>query len=277
LERQGNPYPSLEETSERYGIGAKLKEVEEYWERGVQTSEIPRDVLDKYVRQDVDITYQVYLAQQKLIKPSQRTLFRLAMLDLLCLEELEWNGMRYDKIGIEKKSKEIESEIAKLQSELNLYHSIPNFNWASSDHLSALLFGGTITEKVKVPCGHYKSGAKSGEVKYKTEVVEHHLPRRYTPKRTTPGGKYSTDESSLVELDGSDLVKGILRIKELEKLNTTYFRGLLEKTEKFNFEPEYLHSSFNQSVTKTGRLSSTKPNLQNKPEALDEFIITRFS
>jgi DNA polymerase I-like protein with 3'-5' exonuclease and polymerase domains len=276
LERQSKPYPSLDGTAAKYGLGAKLDKIREYWERGVQTSEIPRDELAEYVLQDVELTHQIYLKQQQQIKPQQAALFRLAMLDLLCLEEIEWNGLKYDRSGIEKEQKQIETEISDIQSKLNLYHSVPNFNWSSSDHLSALLFGGTIKEEVRVPDGHYKSGKRAGEVKYKKEIREHHLPRLFKPNKKTEGGKLSTDEDSLMQLGDSDIVKGILRIKELQKLNSTYFGGFLEKAESLYFEPNYIHANFNQVVTRTGRLSSTKPNLQNTPEQLDAHFISRF-
>lgn len=276
MELQQNPYPSLEDTARKYGIPGKFTEVAEYWEKGVQTDEIPPEILDKYVLQDVDVTYQIFLEQQKQIQAHQRPLFNLAMQDLLCLEEIEWNGVRYDRSGIELKSKQIETEISEIQSKLNLYHSVPNFNWNSSHHLGALLFGGTILEEIKVPDGYYKSGKKKGEVKYRKEIVEHHLPKMFHSSRKTETGKLSTDEDALLTLGDSDLIKGILRIKELEKLNSTYFAGLLDKAEKANFEEGYLHGQFNQCVTRTGRLSSSKPNLQNAPEELHAYFISRF-
>lgn len=276
LDRQQNAYPSLEGTARKYGIQGKFTEVAEYWDKGVQTDEIPLEILDKYVKQDVDVTYQIFLEQQKLIQPHHRSLLRLAMLDLLCLEEMEWHGIKYDRSGIEEKSKQIETEISELQSRLNLFHSVPNFNWNSSDHLSALLFGGTILQEVKVPAGYYKTGKKAGEVKYKKELVEHHLPRLFKPVNKTETGKNSTDEDALLKLGDSELVKSILKIKELQKLNSTYFGGLLSTLDKFNFEPGWIHGNFNQCVTRTGRLSSSKPNLQNAPEDLDAFLVSRF-
>jgi DNA polymerase-1 len=276
LDRQSHSYPSLEGTAATYGIGAKLNKVAEYWAKGVQTSEIPRDELAEYVLQDVRLTHQIYLKQQQLIKPSQAALIRLAMLDLLCLEDIEWNGLKYDRSGIEEQSKQIDAEILNIQTQLNLHHSVPNFNWNSSDHLSSLLFGGTIVQEVKVPAGHYKTGAKAGEVKYKKEIVEHHLPRMFKPLKKTEGGKLSTDEDVLIQLGDSDLIKNILRIKALQKLNSTYFKGFLEKADKAFFEPDYIHANFNQVVTRTGRLSSSKPNLQNTPEELDAHFISRW-
>jgi len=276
LERQTHAYPSLEGVARLYGLGQKVDKIAEYWAKGVQTSEINRDELAEYVLQDVKLTHQIYLEQQKQIKPSQASLIRLAMLDLLVLEEIEWNGLKYDRSGIKDQVKQIETEISQIQSQLNLHHSVPNFNWNSPDHLASLLFGGSITQEVKVPAGHYKSGAKKGEVKYKKEIVEHHLPRMFKPIKKTEGGKQATDEDVLIQLGDSDLIKNIRRIKELQKLNSTYFKGFLEKAEKANFEPGYVHANFNQVVTRTGRLSSAKPNLQNTPEQLDAHFISRF-
>lgn len=276
LDRQQTSYPSLEGTAAIYGIGTKLNKVAEYWAQGIQTSEIPEDELAEYVLQDVELTHQIYLKQQQLIKPSQATLLRLAMLDLLCLEEIEWNGLKYDRSGIEEKSKQIEAEISDIQTKLNIYHSVPNFNWSSPAHLSSLLFGGTIVEEVRVPAGIYKTGVKAGQVKYKKDLVEHHLPRLFKPVRKTDTGKSSTDEDVLLQLGDSDLIKNILKIRELQKMNSTYFAGFIEKADKAHFEPGWIHANFNQVVTRTGRLSSSKPNLQNTPEELDEYFVSRF-
>lgn len=277
MDRQCWPYPSLEDVGRLYGVGGKVDEVKEFWDRGIQTSEIPRDILDKYVLQDVELTYQVYQKQQELIRPHQKTLFRLDMLDLLCLEEIEWNGIKYDRHGIQQKAEEIEAELLKIQSELDIRHSVPDFNWNSPNHLSALLFGGTIVQERRVPCGTYKSGKRAGEVKYKKELVEFHLPRLFKPIRKTETGKFATGEDILVQLGDSDLIQKILRIRELQKLCSNYLRGFLEKAQEYNFEPDFIHAQFNQVVTRTGRLSSSKPNLQNTPEELDEYLISRFS
>ena len=68
LDRQSRAYPSLEGTSQKYGLGGKLDRVAEYWAKGIQTSEIPRDELAEYVLQDVALTHQIYLKQQQQIK-----------------------------------------------------------------------------------------------------------------------------------------------------------------------------------------------------------------
>lgn len=80
-------------------------------------------------------------------------------------------------------------------------------------------------------------------------------------KKTKTG--YSTDAEVLEELsDRHEVIGEILQYRQLVKLKTTYAEGLLSV---INPETGKIHSSFNQTVTVTGRISSTEPNLQNIP------------
>lgn len=64
LSSQQNKYPSLNATAESYGLGSKLDVIsEEYWEKGIDTDEIPINILEDYLKQDLELTYQVYLKQ----------------------------------------------------------------------------------------------------------------------------------------------------------------------------------------------------------------------
>ena len=64
LENQRNPYPSLEGTAQKYGVGHKLDIVKtEYWDKGIDTDKIPFNILDEYLRQDISVTDLVYLKQ----------------------------------------------------------------------------------------------------------------------------------------------------------------------------------------------------------------------
>jgi len=68
LGRQQSRYPSLQEESAAHSLGNKLSVVEdEYWSKGINTHEIPREVLKAYALQDAELTYQLYLKQQELI------------------------------------------------------------------------------------------------------------------------------------------------------------------------------------------------------------------
>ena len=278
--RQSSAYPSLDDCASKYNLQSKLSVIEEeYWSKGINTHEIPRHILAEYAAQDAILTYQVYLKQQELIPAHMHRLLSLQMQDLLVLEEMEWNGLHFDEEQSLKKAKEAETEIAAIQERLGIHHTIPCFNWASNDHLSALLYGGQVKETIKVPNGVYKTGAKAGLPKFQNQVVTYTLPRKYKPIRGSENkkeGTWSVDESYLRRLDSSDLIDGILKIKELQKLTSTYYEGLPALRQKLNYEPNTLHTQFNQVVARTGRLSSSNPNLQNLSEAAQEVFTSRY-
>jgi DNA polymerase I-like protein with 3'-5' exonuclease and polymerase domains len=276
LNRQSTPWLSLDDCLETHGLPKKDTGVDEYWEKGILTSQIPREVLSQYAIKDAELTYQLYLKQRELVKPHQQRLFALSMQDLAVLEEIEWNGMRFDTDLAQKKEKEIEAEISSIQTKLSLYGTCPNFNWSSNEHLSALLFGGEIKDTIKVPNGYYKTGLKKGEIKFSNKEVTYKLPRLFKPLKKTEKGDYSVDEDTLLKLGQSDLLEGILRIKKLEKLKNTYYKGLVALCQKKNYKPGYIYSNFSQCNVATGRLSSNSPNLQNIPEEADDLFITRY-
>ncbi|HBM75705.1 MAG TPA: hypothetical protein DD429_09160, partial [Clostridiaceae bacterium] len=83
-------------------------------------------------------------------------------------------------------------------------------------------------------------------------------------KKTKTG--YSTDAEVLEKLsDKHEIVKKILEYRQIMKLKSTYVDGLLNIIKEDN----KIHSTFNQTVTSTGRISSTEPNLQNIPVRLE--------
>ena len=280
LGRQESPYPSLDGTAAYYNLGAKVSTIKDYWDKGINTHEIPRDELAEYAVQDAKLTLAIYHKQMDRIGPNQRTLFSLLMQDLLVLQEMEWNGLHFDKELALKTADEYDKEIAEIQSRVDLFHSVPSFNWGSSEHLSALLYGGTIVERKRVPVGVYKTGNKAGETRFKIELVEHHLPRRYTPIRNSGGAKegiWSVDEKYLSRLKGdSELISSILKIKELKKIVSTYLRGLPTKHEEMHQEPNYIHGQLVQCVAGTGRLASNSPNLQNMSKKIINIFTTRY-
>ena len=78
---------------------------------------------------------------------------------------------------------------------------------------------------------------------------------------------YSTDAEVLEELyDRHEMIPAIIEYRQLTKLKTTYAEGL---GKVINPETGKIHTTFNQTVTATGRISSTEPNLQNIPIRLD--------
>ena len=85
-----------------------------------------------------------------------------------------------------------------------------------------------------------------------------------TPQKKTPGGAYSTDAATLEKLRGEHpVVDELLEYREVEKLRSTYGEGLVAAV---GLEPDNrIRATFNQTVARTGRLSSDAPNLHNIP------------
>lgn len=274
LTGQAKPYPSLNEVAEHYGIEQKLDIVkEEYWKNGIDTPQIPKDILFDYLRQDLIVTQQVFFKQQEDIKNNIHLakLISLHNQDLLVLEEMEFNGINYDYEWSEVLGNELEEQIDKLSTRLYQYHNHPNFNPSSNEHLSALLYGGNIKYREQEPIGEFKTGARKGETKYKWKEKILTLPRIFTPlpkSELAKEGYYSTDEATLKQLSikskkAEDVMSLIQTRATLEKRLTTYYRGLNKLCDENNWKKGEIHGQLNQCVARTGRLSSSRPNLQN--------------
>ena len=147
------------------------------------------------------------------------------------LADMEYRGFKVDVEGLKLLSAELEGKINILTSEIHRLAG-EEFNINSTKQLGVILF-----DKLKLP----------------------------VLKKTKTG--YSTDAEVLEQLsEKHDIVERILEYRQLVKLKSTYVEGLLSV---INPNTGKIHSSFNQTVTVTGRISSTEPNLQNIPIKLE--------
>lgn len=282
LSNQTQRFPSLEETAQKYGFGGKEDIVKtQYWDKGIDTADIPWEILSSYAALDTKLTYQCYVEQLKRMTPKQIRLCQLQCQDLAILQEMEENGLPFDEQLCHLRAEELDDKISKIKAELSaVYPDIPiNFN--SNDHLSAFLYGGIVKEDGKEFVGFYKSGEKAGQPKYKNVIIEHQLPRLYTPLKGSEmakAGNFAVDEGTLRKLKGKRKVLDlVLELAKLEKLNGTYYRGLVKLRNEMHWEPNTLHGQFNQTTAATGRLSSSKPNLQNFASELQDIFISRYN
>ena len=119
-------YPSLEIMSVNYGFGHKIDNIKiNYWDKGIDTDKIPPDELEEYGIQDIELSYQVFLKQlEKFQGPEQDKflLYRVQCNDLLVLEEMEWNGIYYDKQGSLEAAEKLNNQIESIDNELTLQH-----------------------------------------------------------------------------------------------------------------------------------------------------------
>ena len=280
---QSNPYPSLNGTAEYYDLGTKLDEVKEnYWKNGIDTDKIPYDILDEYLKQDVELTYSVFIEQHDLTQGKER-LISLHNQDLLVLQDMEYNGLQYEYDKSLILGNELDEQISKLDRQLYEYHTFDNFNPNSNVHLSALLYGGTINYREQEECGVFKGGARKGEVKHKWVDKEKVMPKLFEPIDCTQlarEGQYQTNDDTLKRLKGSEESMKILSIlltrATLEKRRGTYYIGLPALVDTMGWTNNLIHGQLNQCVAKTGRLSSSKPNLQNFDGEIKSLFTTRY-
>lgn len=215
-------------------------------------------------------------------------LFRLHNQDLLVLEEMEWNGMLFDKDKALKKAESLQQDCDRL---LSSFHSlvgsdVPSIT--SGDDISAALYGGIIESSFRVPIGHYKTGTKKGEVRYKIQKLEHVFERLVDPLKNTETAKnkegkketWSVKEEVLRSLKAKGKAKEIINIileyRGLEKLRNTYLVGWSNMIDDNHWEGTYIHGNLNQCVAVTGRLSSSAPNLQNADKITKSFLVSRY-
>jgi DNA polymerase I-like protein with 3'-5' exonuclease and polymerase domains len=286
LDGQANPYPSLNGVAEHYGLESKLDIVsEQYWKNGIDTPDIPEEILTDYLKQDVKLTEQIFIKQMEELnnRPELKRLVSLHNQDLLVLQEMEFNGILYDYDKSKILGDELEEQIAKLDQRLFEYHGFDSFNPNSVDHLSAFLYGGTIKYKRQRPIGHYKSGARKGEVKLQWFDEEHGCERRVRPLKGTElakEGLYSTDEKTLRSLrpnkQGQEILDILLTRATLEKRKSTYYIGLCKLIDDNNWNKGEIHGQLNQCVARTGRLSSSRPNLQNFDGEIKSLFTSRY-
>lgn len=152
---------SLDELAERYGGDFKVDEVKTLWEAGVDTPDIERDLLMRYLcgdentLGDIGNTEKVFLAQVKKAKANgQLKSIQLNMDSMLYTIEAEYNGLYVDQELGHKLAVELAGEIERVEAELktHLPKDLPfEFNFASRKQLSALIYGGDVAYTIAAP------------------------------------------------------------------------------------------------------------------------------
>ena len=289
ISHQQMKYPSLNTVSAHWGLGQKVDIVEnEYWKLGIDTPDIPWDILQAYATKDVNLTYQVYLKQQEYLmdKPEMLKLIQLSCEDLLCLAEMEGNGLRYDTKESAVRAEKLEQQIKDIDEKLKNIIGNYKFNFNSNDHVSVLLYGGTIKFVSSTPYKYIcKSGKQQGQevIRLRHEKTYVDFPRLVEPierSELAKPGYWSTDESKLRQLNvkgrSKEVVQLLLKRSEIERLVSTYYRGFPKKILEMNWATDEIHSQLNQCVVVTGRLSSSNPNQQNLTPEVNELIKSKY-
>lgn len=184
-----------------------------------------------YAAEDADITLQLKKRfEQELKKEGLETLFYTIEMPLVrVLAEMEIGGVRIDTEALRRSSAILTEKLAGTEQEIYTLAGVP-FNISSARQVGEILF-----ERLKID----------------------------EKARKTKTGQYSTTEEVLEKLRyRHPIVDKILEYRGLRKLLSTYIDAL---PELINPSTGKIHTSFNQTITATGRLSSSNPNLQNIP------------
>jgi DNA polymerase-1 len=197
--------------------------------------DVPVEKVKEYAAEDTDITLQLKRKLEPELKDREAShlLYELEQPLVPVLADMEAEGVRINKPFLNEYSKELESEISQLEKRIIELAGVP-FNIASPKQLGEVLF-----DLLKLD-----------------------------PKaKKTKTGQYQTGEDVLLALSEHEIVRCILEVRQLQKLKSTYVDAL---PELINATTGRVHTSFNQAVAATGRLSSTNPNLQNIPIKTDK-------
>ena len=195
----------------------------------------PAEVYE-YAAEDADVTLRLKNVLEPKLKAEgvEQLFYEIEMPLVPVLAEMELTGVRLDTNALRETSRQLKERI--MGYEQAIYEEAgETFNISSPKQVGDILFG-------------------------KLQIDE-------KPKKTKTG-QYVTSEEVLTQLKHkAPIVEHILNYRGLKKLLTTYVDALPKLV---NPRTQHIHTSFNQAVTATGRLSSSDPNLQNIPIRDDE-------
>ena len=191
---------------------------------------------DIYATDNTDIRWQLYDKFKALLSENDlESLFHNIEMPLVrVLAKMESNGVKIDINGLKQISEEQAKEIADIEN--SIYEIAgTTFNIGSPKQLGEILF-----DKLQIKA----------------------------PAKKTKTGQYPTGEEVLQKIiNENPIVQHILDYRSLTKLKSTYVDALPSLVSPYD---GLIHTSFNQAVTATGRLSSNNPNLQNIPVRTDK-------
>ena len=202
----------------------------------ISMRDVPVEKVKEYAAEDADITIQFYNKFNPLIIENQlEKLFHGIEMPLVkVLAKMEANGVKIDIDGLRQISNEQAKEIREIEN--SIYEIAgTSFNISSPKQLGEILF-----EKLNIKA----------------------------PAKKTKTGQYPTGEDILQKIvNENPIVQNILDYRSLTKLKSTYVDALPSLV---NLNDGLIHTSYNQAITATGRLSSNNPNLQNIPVRTDK-------
>lgn len=283
LTAQQHQFSSLSELQEKYlGEKKKIERISYLYSKGVGADKILAaktrcsrvwEQYNKYCTLDGSTTLKIFKQQYLLAKKTNMLkIIQMYQDYLLSLVNMSCTGIELNMIETEKTLTEFNLKhieylekaqllISKMWSNPNL----PKFNINSPDHKSAILFGGEIKNSIRTKVGQYKHGGdKYKNVECKIWVEGFGL-SKYLTRQTKKDGVFVTDNAVMQQIERDTKNATVKQYCLLQKEAMMYKKAAKTYVEAFIklSVNSKLFPNFNNVATTTGRLSSSKPNMQN--------------
>ena len=273
LSNQSVRMPSLDECCELNGIADRKEDkVAKAMGNGVCPYDMDPNELRDYLKQDLEITRKVFLSQlERFYKQPKKwqNMFINQMMYRVNTFRAMANGMYVNDVLGSVRRVDLTVELGERGSDLKRRMKIlsmdddhkVDWNPSSVQHVQAVLYGGEVPYETEEVIGTYKTGKRAGQPKTKKVKSTFRVPRSPWAKHG-PG----TDEKTLKEISSvatgkatGQFAQDLLEYRDLSKTLNTYYIGYLAFAEADG----YIHPQYNHALTPTGRLTCSKPNLQN--------------
>ena len=274
LGQRGMGKLSLHDLSVKYLSVDKIDRVKIMWDAGYETSEIPLSILVPYQEQDCYNALAIYQRQAEIIDEMEmNALVAVQMETIRVLSEIECNGMKFDVGVAHEHISRITSELEEIDWKLRDAIDIPNINLDSAHELSVVLYGGTLKQ--------------DGEEWVIREFKDYstYYPRKAIIETPIKGLGFDPPKGSETKFPGIfQTNKNVIKILKAKTKKQKDVKALLIKRSKLAKALETMvssdgtkglinkvmadgciHSQYNMTIAKTGRLTSSDPNGQNLP------------
>jgi len=258
----------LSDLSKQYLSIDKIDKVKIYWDAGWETEDIPLNVLLPYLEQDCINALAIYQRQSVLIAEEKMDMIALVQCEMIkVLSSMECNGLKFDKKIAAVHEKKLREELAVIDTELKMLFGF-DCNMNSGDELSVALYGGILKEEYEEwQVKEFKHHSTYKPYKMLRDVPMDGMgfkPPKGSEKKKK--GYFSTDKDTLKQLKGARkaqkeakewMTKRSAISQAVKMLAGTgdNGKGLINKVQSDGC----IHPSLNQTIAKTGRLTSSDP------------------
>lgn len=298
----------LDTMAKKYGGTVKDDRVKELYKQGVLSKDIDKDLLIPYCIDDVLNTEVVYLGQQsRIAKHGMENIIREYMSHLLATVEMSYNGLYVSPTVAQAETARLTQEVEDMRKAVKPSPDWPEqveFQPTNNGHISAVLFGGSLKyETVEVVLDPdtgkpvtFKGGKRAGQEKTRkatrvVDIIGYKVPVPSDARK--PSGVHTCDKDVLLRIVETaadakvkEFCENLMSFKAVFKLLSTYYSshqtlstgkiktvGMLTCV---NPATNCVHTEFKTTDTRTGRLSSGTPNIQNAPVSVRKMFTSRY-